>query len=318
MNNYELFDGLRKLTTKAQKFELDANKLSELFPERGLNSQPVIYCPNRGYLSNLHKLGWLLGKEIHVISPFNVHHLQVVDEGYGAPSGGDIDSYFVDAGLLEWRTQLEGHQEFKYRVFPSIYLDLEKRWDSSEEWNDIVSSRIARSNLNLPVALPDIFAQVESAHRSTVEVPGLIIRDRELLGKIQNDYPIASDELRKLLVDSHRLATTRAAEGTPQNEVLAELLESVVNPGVRKIQLEYKEMLKSQAIKVAAESVGLSLPLVFSFADDIGALVSKLLAAGIGLKLAQTLVELRSNLITTKKQPFFAAMKLSLGNSRKA
>jgi hypothetical protein len=304
-----VFAYLDELERKAQQITLDTNGLSQFFPEIGFDSQVVIYSPSKGYLSHLHKEGWFLGKDLHVISPFKIHHVQLID--YSGSTEQDVDSYFADPELMEWRKSLESNPGIKYRVFPSVYIDTTKRYDFEGESDSTVSSSIARSNLNSPNVLLDGFAQIEATNHSIVEVPRLIISDRKLLAKIQDDYPIASDEFRKMLVDSHRLAIARTAQGTPQNEVLTELLESVINPGVRKIRLEYKEMLKSQVIKAAAESVGLSLPFAIGFSGDVGHLASTLLQAGVGLRFVQNLLELRSNAVAIKKQPFYAAMKLS-------
>src|SRR5947207_14949863 len=109
MGHHEFFEDLREVARKAAKVESEV--LPSLFlGEDNLRSQIIIYCPDRGYISAIHKLGWILGKRLCIITPFIAYHYCLTESG-SVGAGISKDECFLDPAFFEWKSQLLRHME---------------------------------------------------------------------------------------------------------------------------------------------------------------------------------------------------------------
>ena len=112
--------------------------------------------------------------------------------------------------------------------------------------------------------------------------PQLIFHDLALLKKVQHDYPIAAIEFQKLLRDSRAAASASDGDELP-HDILERINSTIVIPGVKKIEYEFSQLLKNQAVATVTEVTGITLPLALSYAVTPEEYFTKLLGAGVGL-----------------------------------
>jgi hypothetical protein len=269
-----------------------------------MKSYAIIYCPTKAYLSNIFKLGWLLGEKLLIVTPHVAFHHFVHDSTYGED---DFNNFLIEKEYLSWKKQLAQYNEQIFLV-PSLYITLRKDYYSDGRWNDIMDSEIKRTNMEQASTLPKGYFNLEGFKKINVDIPQLLIKDTEVLKKVQKDYPIAAYEFKQLLKSSHSIINSN--NNVSETQLIERLQDEIIIPGISRIKQEYKEMYKSFVVKSVAEVTGISIPIYFASSGTPDELIAKLLAAGMGLKIAQNVVELRKNKVDIKKNPLFAAMKM--------
>ena len=309
MNENNYFEQLREIWRSGNSVE----NVDNFFPEKErLQSELIIFSPEKEYLSNIFKLGWLIGKKSVIISPFVSYRYYEYDYTYSETT---TDTYTVDKEFFQWRDNINKHfDDNSYQILPSVLVSLCYDYCSDGAWNDVSSINssaiVDKTNLNSQLTLPKDFVKITNKFGVNIDLPKLIINDMVVMKKVQKDYPIASFEFKKIIKDSYRIASESNKENLSQIDLMQKIQDEVVQPSLYKIQAEYKEIYKSSAIKAVSETAAIGLPLYLSFSTDINIFLNQLLSAGLLLNLSQNLVDLRKNVVEIKKNPFYSAMKM--------
>lgn len=278
-------------------------EFESLFPAAP-ETTPTIFCSDPGYPSHIAHMGWLLGKRIRLVTPHVAFRYTHADVSH-THTYPDIVS--VDPELLDWRQKLfELIREAQIELLPVAQVALDKVSDPIEQWENI-ETRISLTNLSQPDLVPCEAATIESLPPLTVDLPQLVFADLDLLRKVQTDYPIAAIEFSQML---QACRDASLEDDDSPEKALERIKESVIDPGVAKIQHEYSALLKSQAITTAVEVASVSLAL--SFAVSPAGFFSQLFGAGVGLIIARGVNQLRKDVGQLTRGPFYAAMKLRM------
>jgi len=305
INRDEIYTNLRSWAEKSSE-QVNTDFIDKIFlSSEELKSFAIVYCPTRSYLSNIFKLGWLLGKKLLIVTPHAAFHHFVHDSTYGEDN---TNKHLIEREYFSWNKQLSKYSE-QILLAPSVYINLTKDYYSDESYPDVMFSEIKSNNLQQSFTLPKDYFILEGFKKINIDIPQLVIKDSKTLKKVQEDYPIAAYEFNQLLKSSH--TAINCEDSASETQLIEKLQDEIIAPGVSKITQEYKEIYKSFTIKSVAEITGIGVPIYFTSSVNPDELIAKLLAAGMGLKLAQNAVELRKNLVNIKKKPLFAAMKMN-------
>lgn len=300
----------RQRTRAFSGAHLSQQDIAPLFPERkDIASCPVVFCPDRQYAANLLKMGWLLGRSIYAVTPyfaFQYSHTDVTR----SRTYPEITS--LDPDLLRWRDNLRQElEEDRIKLLPAAMVRLSKISDSYENWENI-GITVSVSNLDHELTAAIDGSNVDTIASVSIDLPKLIIADVEVLRRVQDDYPVASLELKTMLSKLNEAARGSSPEVT-ETDTLNRILEEVIIPHVNAIRKEHRRILQSNAISTAIEVAGATIPLAIAFATSTNELVTKLLASGLGLLVAKGLNQTRKDLSESRKSPFFAALQMKVG-----
>jgi hypothetical protein len=251
---------------------------------------------------------WLLGDDVHVATShfaFSYSHSEITwTKKYP-------EHFSVDAEYLEYVSGLRGYGfPSQFHLSPAALVRLDKTSDNNEGWSH-VDFCLLKSSIHSPNSLL-LNARAELPTSSVeVDIPQVIIKSREVAEKVRRDYPEAASALRKLIKDCVDLAVC-GSQDSSHAEILANIRKEVLVPGVEQIKHERRRLLKSHAVSAAVDSVGISIPLVLAHAPNVDAVISSLLAAGLGAVAARELNRLRDDLAGLRKTAFYAALQLGI------
>ena len=296
---------------KRNFIEIKREYAQTVLSEEEISSTITISPQNTRMLKTLWKLGWLLGENIRIVSPFTFieDHVYITDTIGEDPH---LYHYFVDKRFLEWEKELINvFKEYTPKIVPGHIVNISKDLDFDEDYSS--GERISFKSDNIEKCLFTLAGDVNYSNigECNIDIPSIIINDYNLLKKVQNDYPIASFEFKKLIKNSY---TTMENDDETPALILERLNDEIIQPGIMRIKSEHKEILKSSIIKSVAQTSAMAIPIFFNLfsSGDYASFITSIMSAGIGLKIANNLVELRAKKIDIKKQAYWAAVKMQL------
>ncbi len=309
MSEAEIYDQIRKVAETTMG-EASPYSKDELFPDNNILKINLSLTENPSYLW---KLAWLLGEDFALVSPYPVVESSLDDHAYrdyaDHQNRGNPWSHYYGKQYKEWADTLKSELgDTCPKLLPAFGIDLRHNFDFDDDAFSIKHVSIAGTNFNTMLQLGD--KELLNKKSISIDIPTLIVSDKELLDRLLIDFPIASKKLKGLL-DESLVRLSGELDEEEKRKAIQLLYDEVVRPGVEEIRAEHREIFKSAALRSSVDVIGVtgSFFLAYPALEQYMELLLRLVSSGLGLRLLHRVLGLRDNLVKIRTKPFFFAMK---------
>ncbi len=282
------------------------------------NDDTILCCHDVKSAEAIAHLSWLLGKNIHIVTPIVLYEKISVDQTYGWRNRSDssISSYSVSNKYIKWRnfTQLS---QFGLNLTPAATAMLHYEFDDGDDEDDgyvMNSYGFAKVNSIITTSKQWVTTSaIDTIHKiHSIDIPILSINEPGIVQKVKNDYPEAALAFGDLISNTFKELRNANLVSNKQ-EAISIIMEDHVRPNIERIIKERKQILKYRSIRSIAISASLAMPLYFSSQwSSIQSIILGFISAGLGSQIAADLFDVLEKLTDQHKDPYFAAYTMKL------